>query len=99
MHSTLQEALKQWRAKIQSNSREWEERNRSLFNEKQIMNKHYQALKSSMDSFRMQQSERLKQLSIQSGECSTELGSVVTRAENMLKLAEMCRKLETEQVP
>ena len=38
----LQEALLHWRTKIATNSREWEERNRALRAEKDIMNRHYQ---------------------------------------------------------
>ena len=40
-----QEALQHWRTKIATNSREWEERNRALRNEKEIMTRHYTALK------------------------------------------------------
>jgi len=36
----------QWRTKIATNSREWEERNRALRNEKEIMSRHYQELKA-----------------------------------------------------
>ena len=41
----LQEALQHWRTKIATNGREWEERNRSLRNEKEIMTRHYSGLK------------------------------------------------------
>lgn len=62
------------------------------------MTNHYQSLKSSMDSFRGQQADRLKQLSLQAGACEKDLSDRIVEAEHMLKLAEMCRKLETEQV-
>lgn len=69
----LQEALQHWRTKIATNSREWEERNRALRNEKEIMTRHYSGLKGSMDHFRAVQEARLKALSLTSnnamGEC------------------------------
>jgi len=48
----LQEALTHWRTKISTNSREWEDRNRALRSEKEIMSRHYGHLKSNMDNFR-----------------------------------------------
>lgn len=93
----LQEALQHWRTKIATNSREWEDRNKSLRNEKEIMTRHYSGLKSSMDQFRAVQGERLKQLSLASNDCMVKLKRKIEAAENMLKLADHCRKLETEQ--
>lgn len=61
----VQDQLKHWRSKISSNSQEWEDRNASLLAEKKSMSRHYQSLKSAMDSFRGAQGERLKQLSLQ----------------------------------
>ena len=93
----LQEALQHWRTKIATNSREWEDRNKSLRNEKEIMTRHYSGLKTSMDQFRAVQGERLKQLSLASNDCMVKLKKKIGAAENMLKLADHCRKLETEQ--
>lgn len=146
----MQDQLKHWRSKISSNSQEWEDRNASLLAEKKSMSRHYQSLKSAMDSFRGAQGERLKQLSLQvlqhtnyqsrpaaptpgvvrvsvcktlsefvipppvvkygsgiraEGICAyvqaqsaeEDLNGVVKQAEGLLKLAEMCRRLETEQ--
>uniref|UniRef100_A0A7R9W0W4 Dynein regulatory complex subunit 2 n=1 Tax=Chlamydomonas euryale TaxID=1486919 RepID=A0A7R9W0W4_9CHLO len=93
----LQEALQHWRTKIATNSREWEERNRALRNEKEIMTRHYGGLKSSMDQFRAAQQSRLKALSLGSNATAASLNKKLAMAENMLKLAELCRKYETEQ--
>lgn len=93
----LQENLQHWRTKISTNTREWEERNRSLRNEKEIMTRHYAALKSTMDHFRASQGERLKQLSINSNAAMAKLREQLQMAESILKLAEICRKFETEQ--
>jgi dynein regulatory complex subunit 2 len=94
----LQDLLAHWRAKIQSNAREWEGRNQSLFNEKVTMNHHYQQLKASMDAFRGALGDRLKQLSHSARTCEVALTLRLSKAETLLKLAERCRKLETEQV-
>mmetsp|Transcript_30030 Transcript_30030/g.66514 ORF Transcript_30030/g.66514 Transcript_30030/m.66514 type:complete len:550 (-) Transcript_30030:342-1991(-) len=93
----LQEALQHWRTKIATNSREWEDRNRALRNEKEIMTRHYSALKGSMDHFRAAQADRLKQLSLSSNGAMDTLKKKLTTAENILKLSELCRKYETEQ--
>lgn len=93
----LQEALQHWRTKIATNEREWQERNRALRNEKEIMTRHYAKLKASMDAFRASQADRLKQLSLQSVGAVEQLQSKLTVADNILKLAELARKYETEQ--
>lgn len=62
-----------------------------------MMTRHYRALKSSMDHFRGTQSQRLKHLSICSGQANTELKEKLTKSTTILKLAEMSRKMETEQ--
>jgi hypothetical protein len=92
-----QDQLTHWRAKIQSNGRECEDRNASLANEKKVMAHHYQQLKFQMDAFRSALGERLKQLSASAKACEDALRTRLAKAEALLKLAERCRKLETEQ--
>jgi hypothetical protein len=94
----VQDQLKHWRGKISCNSQEWEDRNTSLLVEKKAMSRHYASLKGTMDAFRAAQGERLKQLSLQAHAAELELQAVITQAEGLLKLAEMCRGLESEQV-
>ena len=60
---TVQDSLSQWRTKMSSTGREWEERQRALQAQKDIMARHYSALKQAMDHFRAQQNTRLKHLS------------------------------------
>ena len=62
------------------------------------MASHYRQLKASMDAFRASIAERLKQLSQQAKACTDTLEGKLAKAEAILKLAERCRKLETEQV-
>ena len=93
----LQDSLAHWRTKIATNSREWEERNRSLRREKDSMARHYQKLKASMNRFRAGQLQRLKSLALHSGQCIESLKEKQHLAECILKLAELNRKMETEQ--
>ncbi|KAL3161027.1 Para-hydroxybenzoate--polyprenyltransferase, mitochondrial precursor (PHB:polyprenyltransferase) [Trebouxia sp. C0009 RCD-2024] len=93
----MQESLSQWRTKIGSTGREWEERQRALQAEKDIMARHYSALKAAMEHFRGQQNTRLKHLSANSANANKELKRKLESAERILKLGELCRKLETEQ--
>lgn len=93
----LQDALAHWRTKIASNSREWDGRNKALRGEKDVMSKHYQQLKSRMNNFRAIEAERLKALTLDSGATIRTLKEKVASAERMIKLAELNRKLETEQ--
>lgn len=93
----LQQALTHWRTKIATNSREWEDRNRALRNEKEIMSKHYAHLKSGMDHFRASQAERLKALTLSSTSAYAALEKKLSTAETVLQLCELCRKFETEQ--
>ena len=93
----LQDALAHWRNKIASNSREWEERNSALRGEKDVVSKHYHSLKARMNNFRSVEAERLKALTLDSGAAIKTLKEKVQAAERMIKLAELNRKLETEQ--
>lgn len=93
----LQDSLAHWRTKIATNSREWEERNKSLRREKDSMARHYQKLKASMNRFRAGQLQRLKSLALNSGSSIEELKEKQHLAECILKLAELNRKMETEQ--
>ncbi|CAG9461858.1 unnamed protein product [Pedinophyceae sp. YPF-701] len=93
----LQEALAHWRTKISTNSAEWEERNAALRDEKDGMQKHYTGLKLQMDRFRRQQQHRLRELSKNSSASIDGLNERIRLAERILKLGELCRRLETDQ--
>ena len=93
----LQDSLAHWRTKISTNTREWEERNRLLRAEKDVMSRHYQTLKGSMNRFRNAGNVRLKQLTINSGNCIKDLQDKIKLGSRLLRLAELNRKRETEQ--
>jgi len=93
----LHHAVQHWRLKIANNEEEWSDRNAALRDEKDVMTRHYAKLKGQMDRFRRQQQSRLKELSRQSGAAMEALRTRIAVAERILKLAEFCRRLETEQ--
>ncbi|KAI8474613.1 MAG: flagellar associated protein [Monoraphidium minutum] len=92
----LQEDIRQWRAKIASSGHEWAERNGALRREKELMARHYSQLKAALDGARQQQADRLKSLSVASAAALSDLGRKLSKAEAVLKLAEVCRRLEGE---
>lgn len=92
----LQDALAHWRTKITTSCREWEERNSSLRGEKDAMGRHYQRLRLLLNRYRNREYDRLKLLSTVSGTAIGDLEEKVGLAENIFKLADLCRKLETE---
>ena len=93
----LQDSLAHWKTKLASNGRECEERNRSLREEKDAISRHFQELKSRMNKFRESEGRRLQELVINSQAAIKSLQGKLERAERILKLAELARKLETER--
>ncbi len=93
----LTESLASWKLKINGNSRECEERNKFLKLEKDQVSGHFQSMKSKMNRVRAAHSFQLQDLSIKSRTCIQHLQDQKKRAENILSLAELSRKLETER--
>ena len=93
----LQDTLAHWRMKIASNVKECEERNRLMREEKEQISRHFQELKARMNKMRDEQGARLRDLGIQSRKCVTTLEAQKTRAETILRYAELNRKMETDR--
>jgi len=93
----LQDSLSQWKTKLASNGRKCEERNRALKEEKEAIYKHFQELKQRMNKFREREGRRLQELTINSQAAISSLKGRLEKAERILKLAELTRKLETER--
>lgn len=120
----LQDSVAQWKAKLLSNGRKCEERNRTLKEEKDAISKHFQVpmrcgdtrqrqhdrtsselpstcmfqeLKGRMNKFREREGRRLQELTINSQAAISTLKTKLEKAERILKLAELTRKLETER--
>ncbi|XP_077967631.1 dynein regulatory complex subunit 2-like isoform X2 [Styela clava] len=93
----IQDTIMQLRAKMQQNTRECEERNRHLKEERELILRHFQELKSEMNTERERDRVKLTTLTLQSNNSIKTLSRVYEKGDRILKLAEMCRKLETEE--
>jgi hypothetical protein len=93
----LQESVAQCRARIASNARECEERNKALREEKDMIVAHFQELKQRVNRFRDDELKRLTALTTSSRSCIKDLECKQKQMEQILKLSELNRKLETEQ--
>ncbi|KAJ1447925.1 hypothetical protein M885DRAFT_541035 [Pelagophyceae sp. CCMP2097] len=93
----LQASLQHWRTKLQQNMRECAQRNALLADEKNKIQGHFQQLKSRMDRFRGAQGRRLEELTQHAHACKSTIAGRIALAERILGLAELARKMETEQ--
>ncbi|ORY37053.1 hypothetical protein BCR33DRAFT_854921 [Rhizoclosmatium globosum] len=93
----LQETIAHFKARLSNNSKEYEERNKTLREEKEAIQAHFQALKRRMNTFRKNEHKRLTDLTLLSSKVIKDLKVKVEKAEQIIKLAEMNRKLETEK--
>jgi len=93
----LQATLLHWRSKITQNMKDCRERNKTLSAEKDAIAKHFLNLKTQMNKFRDGQAKRLSELTKNVDKCKTTLKERSKLAENILKLAELARKLQTER--
>jgi chromosome segregation ATPase len=92
------EKLKELKLKIKQNSEDWEAKINSLKSEKMKLIMSYKELKQKLIEFRNHQREKLKKLVKNSWDCITKLKEYIKLAEKILRLAEICRRLETERV-
>jgi hypothetical protein len=93
----LQDWINHWRTKIANNARECEDRNRAMRDEKDAISRHYQDLKARMAKFRDGEARRLQELTLNSRAAIKSLGEKLSKAEAILKLAELNRTMETER--
>jgi archaellum component FlaC len=92
----LQENIAHLKAKLSNGSKDSEEKSHSLKEEKEAIQVHFQNLKHKMNSFREEEKRKLTSMTVLSNGVIKELASKVEKAEQILKLSEMNRKLETE---
>lgn len=59
--------------------------------------RHYGQLSGALNVFRQQQFERLRVLAKNSSACTSSLKEKLAKAEDILKLVGICRKMETDQ--
>jgi hypothetical protein len=92
----LQESMSHYKTKLGTNAKEFEERNRSLREEKEAIQRQYHGLKRRMVQLRAQEHRKLIDLAQTSQQSLRELRERVAKAEDIIRLSEMNRKLETE---
>ncbi|KAJ6658053.1 hypothetical protein lerEdw1_001529 [Lerista edwardsae] len=93
----LQELIILLKNKIAVHARESEEQNRRIRDDKEVVLKQLQKLKSQMNRARAKARSNLAKLSRESNGTLKVLERVVEKAELILRLAEMCRRLESEE--
>lgn len=93
----IHDSINQQKAKMACNARDCEEKNKMLKDEKEAILVHFSQLKGQMNKFRENQRAKLTTLTVLSSKCIKELKDKHEKGECILKLAEMCRKLETEE--
>lgn len=93
----LQETIGSLKQKFVNNSREFEERNKSLRDEKEALQVHFQDLKKKMNLYRENEHKKLTDLTVLSNQVVRRLKDRVGTAEKLLKLVEMNHKLESEE--
>ena len=93
----LTETHKQLKTKIKQNQEDWDQKNKSLRDEKEKIMNSYKKLKEKMEAFRNNQREKLKTLDSNSFNCNMKLKEYISLSEKILRLAEICRRLETER--
>ncbi|XP_002131334.2 dynein regulatory complex subunit 2 isoform X1 [Ciona intestinalis] len=93
----IQDTITQLRGKMQQNARDCEDRNRHLREEREHVQRHFQQLKTEMNNTREADRGKLTTLTLQSNSAIKKLNKVRDKGDQILRLAEMCRKLETEE--
>ncbi|KAM6330588.1 dynein regulatory complex subunit 2 isoform 2-T2 [Alca torda] len=85
------------KGQIAAHLRESEEQNRHMRERKEKLLRQLQELRSEMNQARAKAHGSLARLTAQSGAALKTLAQVVEKGQRVLRLAEMCRRLETEE--
>ncbi|XP_006974440.1 dynein regulatory complex subunit 2 [Peromyscus maniculatus bairdii] len=93
----LQEAIAALKGKITAYSREGEWQNQCIRNDKELVHVQLRKLKAQRTQARGKSQENLVKLTLESNAALKGLKKVVEKGEKILKLAEICRKFETEE--
>ncbi|XP_001504180.1 dynein regulatory complex subunit 2 [Equus quagga] len=93
----LQESIIILKGKIMAHSRESEEQNQDIRNDKELVLVQLRKLKAQRTQARGISQEKLVKLTLESNATLKALRKTVDKGEKILKLAEICRKFETEE--
>ncbi|XP_005090934.1 dynein regulatory complex subunit 2 isoform X1 [Aplysia californica] len=98
--------IAQLKSKMSANAKECEERNKGLKEEEETiitkkdrekMQRHFHELKAEMNQVRDKERDKLTKLTLESNAAIKEIKRQKEKGELILRLAEMCRKMETEE--
>ncbi|TPP56148.1 Coiled-coil domain-containing protein 65 [Fasciola gigantica] len=78
-------------------SKDFEEKNKHLKDEREKLVAHFQNLKTQLNKLRDSQHEKLVKMSLESGTATKRVQKLLEKAEKIIKLGEQCRKYETEE--
>lgn len=92
----LQDSVVNLKVRMQNSTRDSEKDNRVIKEQKETIGAHFHELKGRMNRYRDNQAQSLTELTLKSNEAVKKLDEQQNLAERILKLAEMNRKLETE---
>lgn len=93
----LWDNISQLKSKMAANAKECEERNKQLKEEREKMLAHFQDLKAQMNKLRERERDKLTKMTLESNAAIKELKRQKEKITVIMKLAEICRKLETEE--
>lgn len=93
----MQANLAYWKKKLEHNHKECVERNQALKEQKEAISKHCNTLKGRMKKSRTGESKKLTELTVLARDALRENKDKLNKAEKILQLAELGRKLETER--
>ncbi|XP_022096316.1 coiled-coil domain-containing protein 65-like [Acanthaster planci] len=93
----ISDTIAQLKGKMAQNSRDSEERNKDLREQREVIAEHFHELKNQMNRFRDNERARLTKLTLDSNAAIKELQRKTDQGERIVKLSEQCRKLETEE--
>ncbi|XP_014675937.1 PREDICTED: coiled-coil domain-containing protein 65-like isoform X2 [Priapulus caudatus] len=93
----LSEQISQLKSKMAQGAKESEDTNTDLREEREAMLAHFQELKGQMNKHREKERGKLTKLTLESNAVIADLSRIAELGERILRVAEICRKLETEQ--
>ncbi|XP_008138845.2 dynein regulatory complex subunit 2 [Eptesicus fuscus] len=93
----LQDSIIILKGKIMVHSRESEEQNQYIRDDKELVLVQLRKLKAQRTQVRERAQENLVKLTLESNATLKALTAIVDKGEKILKIAEICRKLETEE--
>jgi len=85
------------KGKMSANAKECEERNKVLKEDREKMQRHFHELKAEMNQVRDKERDKLTKLTLESNAAIKEVKRQKEKGELILRLSEMCRKMETEE--